>query len=222
VKRAAIVGAAALVAGLAAAVWWWTLRDPVGPREAAAPADPPAAGTLPYDETVDRHWVDEETGAADVWKLTKKDTAAEDRAVGPALPEPDPDAGDHVPDESARALTSMGLESWKRGEVVDAMAQLGKAIEVDPDDPLPRTHYGRLQILAMEYTQALPHLERAAALQPDDPQVWLDLATLYEKARILDRAWEAHRRAEELAGEADIYQDETTGFWIVPGTSIFP
>ena len=44
------------------------------------------------------------------------------------------------------------------------MEQLREAIELDPDDPLPRTQYGRLKVLATEYNEALPHLERAAAL----------------------------------------------------------
>jgi predicted Zn-dependent protease len=116
----------------------------------------------------------------------------------------------------------MGLESWKRGEIPEAMEQLREAIELDPDDPLPRTQYGRMKVLATEYNEALPHLERAAALQPTDPQVWLDLATLYEKALVLDRSWEARQRAEELVGDAAIVQDETSGFWVVEGTSIYP
>ena len=212
VKRVAIAGVIAI--GVAVA-WWLTRGDPstAGDRQG-----------LPMDETVELRWVDEETGEEDVWKVTKKDTAPEDREVAPALPEPDLDAGTHVPDESARGLLAMGLESWKRGDIRDAMTHLEDAIEADPDDPLPRTQYGRLKVLAMDYRQALPHLERAAELRPDDPQVWLDLATLYGKAGpgSLDRAWEARRRAEELVGEESIHQDEKSGFWVVEGTSIYP
>jgi adenylate cyclase len=212
--------------GMAGAGAWWLLRgEPSPPPVAELEKPPPVAGLekpLPMDESVDLRWTDEESGAEEVWKVTKRATDPEDRVPSPAMPEPDPNAGSHVPDESARTLHAMGLESWKRGEIVEAMAQLREAIEVDPDDPLPRTQYGRLKMLAMEYSEALPHLERAAALQPSDPQVWLDLATLYEKALVIERAWEAHRRAEELVGDGAIHQDEISGFWVIEGTSIYP
>jgi Flp pilus assembly protein TadD len=101
------------------------------------------------------------------------------------------------------------------------MDHLAAAIESDPSDPLPRTHYGRLLALSMEYRDALPHLERAAALRPDDPQVWLDLATVYQKMLVLDLSWEARRRADTLAEGREIRQGEM-GFWVVDGNSIFP
>jgi tetratricopeptide (TPR) repeat protein len=211
----AIVGVSGLV--IAGAGAWWLLQGEPSPPRVVGLEKP-----LPFDETVELRWTDEETGEEDVWKVTKRETAPEDRLPGPVLPEPDPDAGNHEPNESARTLLAMGLESWKRGDILEAMAQLRDAIEVDPDDPLPRTQYGRLKVLAMEYSEALPHLERAAALQPSDPQVWLDLATLYEKALLLDQGWGARRRAEELVGDGSIYQDELSGFWLIEGTSIHP
>jgi len=214
-KRAVIVGLIGIV--MAGAGAWWFLRSEPSPPLVAGLEKP-----LPMDEAVELRWTDEETGEEEVWKVTKRATAPEDRPSGPALPEPDPNAGNHEPDESARTLLAMGLESWKRGEIREAMSQLEDAIEVDPDDPLPRTQFGRLKMLAMQYKEALPHLQRAAALQPFDPQAWLDLATLYEKALALEGAWEARRRAEELVGDGVIYQDETSGWWLIEGTSIHP
>ncbi len=213
-NRAAIAGVTGLV--MAGAGAWWLLRGEPSPLPAGLEKP------LPMNETVELRWTDEETGEEEVWRVTKRAAAPEDRALGPVLPEPDPNAGNHEPDESARTLLAMGLESWKRGEILEAMAQLRDAIEVDPDDPLPRTQYGRMKMLAMEYREALPHLERAAALQPSDPQAWLDLATLYEKALLLNQGWEARRRAEELVDGGEIYQDELSGFWLIEGTSIHP
>ncbi len=227
-KKTAIAGVIAI--GMAVSGAWWITRGETSPAAAPPVADGAPRSTrvvgleqpLPSDATVELRWTDEETGEEDVWKVTKRETSPEDWPTRPALPEPDPNAGNHEPDESSRTLYAMGLESWKRGEIREAMSQLRDAIDADPDDPLARTQYGRLQVLAMEYSEALPHLERAASLRPDDPQVWLDLATLYEKALILDRSWEAHRRAEELVGDGPIYQDELSGFWLVEGTSIHP
>src|SRR5262245_46098346 len=95
------------------------------------------------------------------------------------------------------------------------------AIAADPDDRVPRSHYGRLLTLATDYERARPHLERAAQLAPDDPQVWLDLQTLHERALRIDLALEARRRAEELAGGRAIRQDPM-GYYEIEGASSFP
>jgi tetratricopeptide (TPR) repeat protein len=105
-----------------------------------------------------------------------------------------------VPDESARALDGAALEDWKHGNLTDALAGFDRAIAADPDDRVPRSHAGRLLSLMTDYAQALPHLERAAQLAPEDPQVWLDLASLYERSQRLDASFEARARAEALAG----------------------
>jgi len=214
VKRILILLALICIAGSGA---WWYLRD----RGAAdlpvvSPEEP-----LGFDETVRMRWVDEDTGEVDEWTVTKRDTDPSEREPDP-LPEPDPDAGDHVPDESARTLQAMGLESWKRGEIREAMSQLAAAVEADPDDPESRTQYGRLLVLGMSFQEALPQLERAAELNPDDPQVWLDLSTYYERRRQLSQSWEARRNAEALAGDRPIVQDPVSGFWILEGNSVYP
>jgi hypothetical protein len=212
--RRILIASAVLLLGAGA---WWLQRErvPAGEPPVVSPGEP-----LELDEPVRMRWVDEETGEEDVWTVTKREVDPEEQKP-PLLPEPDPDAGDHVPDESARTLLAMGLESWKRGEVVEAMEQLESAIEADPEDPLPRTQYGRLLVLAMSYSDALPQLERAAELTPDDPQVWLDLATFYEKTRVLDRSWAARQRADELLDGQTVVQDPM-GFWVIEGASIFP
>jgi hypothetical protein len=214
-RRFAIIGG--LVSSLIAAVVWWTFHEepPAEPR-VVAPGDP-----LPVDESVRMRWVDSESGEEETWTVTKRDSLAADRGPRP-MPEPDPTSEDHRPDESARALYGMGLESWKAGEIREAITLFEESIELDPDDPLPRTQYGRLLVLGMSYGEALVHLERAAELSPDDPQVWLDLVTLHEKTLALESSWAARRRAEALTDGREIYQDSRTGFWVIPETSVLP
>jgi len=50
------------------------------------------------------------------------------------------------------------------------------------------------------YPRAMPHLEKAAQLKPEGPQVWLDLATLYERNELLEGAAYAKQKADQLAG----------------------
>ena len=92
---------------------------------------------------------------------------------------------------------------------------------MDPDDPSVRTQYGRLLTLMTDYASALPQLDRAAQLRPEDAQVWLDLQTLYEKSLLLERAGHARERAQALARGAKISQDEN-GFYFLEGGSLFP
>jgi predicted Zn-dependent protease len=195
---------------------WWLTRDVADGEPPLVPPGEPLA----MDETVRMRWLDEESGEEDIWTVTMRKTTPEQRH-SPPLPTPDPEAISQEPNESARTLNAMALESWKKGEISQAMTQLEAAVEADPHDPEIRTHYGRLLLLSMSYRDAREQLERAAQLNPDDPQVWLDLATLYQKTQALDRSWEARGRAEALAGDREIYQQEM-GFWVLEGNRIYP
>ena len=213
-SRPALAGFLALgLVALAGGTWW--LFAARGPR-VVEPGTP-----LPLGRPVEMHFRDEETGETEVWKLEKK-TMTREEAVGTVqLPEPDPAGADHKPDESARALDGLALQAWRQGDVAQALQLLEKAVAADLDDRVPRSHYGRLLMLATDYDAARPHLERAAELAPEDPQVWLDLQSLYERAQRLDESWAARARAEALADGRVISQDEL-GLYRVEGADWGP
>jgi tetratricopeptide (TPR) repeat protein len=201
------------LAALAGALWW--LAAPRGPSV----VEPGTA--LPMDQPVEMRFHDEETGETETWKLEKKVTTREESLGKQALPDPDPAAEDHQPSESARALDGLALEAWKQSDLAKALDLFEQAVAADPDDRVPRSHYGRLLMLAADYGAARPHLERAAALAPEDPQAWLDLQSLYERMQLLDLSWEARARAEALAGDRPITHDEL-GLYQVEGASWYP
>ena len=212
-SRRTLVGlAAAALVALAALVWYARSREP----QVLAEGEP-----LPLGKKVEVRFVDEETGASETWKLEKKTTTREESVGKLTLPEPDPAPADREPDESARTLDAIALETWKGGDVLRALEVFEQAVAADPDDRVPRSHYGRLLTLATDYARALPHLERAAELAPDDPQVWLDLQTLYERSLRLELAIEARERAEALAGGREIRQDPM-GYYEIEGAPSFP
>jgi Flp pilus assembly protein TadD len=72
-----------------------------------------------------------------------------------------------------------------------------------------------------DYGRARPHLERAAELAPDDPQVWLDLQTLYERSLVLELADAARERARALAGGREIRQNQM-GYYEIEGEAAIP
>jgi Flp pilus assembly protein TadD len=123
--------------------------------------------------------------------------------------------------ESARTLNAIALESWKHGDILAALDYFQEAVEQDPDDWLPRADYGRLLVMMTNYAEAGPHLTRAAELRPEDPRVWLDLLSYYERSLQIELAIEARQRATELAGSRAIEQDQS-GLWKLDGDSIFP
>lgn len=201
-----------LVAGAVAIAGLLLLRD--------RSEDFPRLGSAPYDRPVKQKIVREDGTSFEI-EITKR-YVPDEELLGEKLPEPDPRR--RPPDEtneSARALTAMAMQAWRSGDTQDAIAHFQAAIAADPDDPEPRTQFGRMLIFLAGFPTAREHLERAAQLRPEDPQVWLDLRTLYEKSAKLEPAWQAARRARELANGREISQDEN-GFWVLEGNSILP
>jgi len=161
-------------------------------------------------------------GKPQVWTISKREIAQEDLADR-VLPQPAPretEPGLHT--DSARALDARALEAWKHGEIEEALDLFAAAVEADPDDAVPRSNYGRMLLLMTANEQALPQLERAAELTPDDPRVWVDLLSYYERNILLERAAYARERAEELAGPRGLIRDGETGLWRLADQSVFP
>ena len=155
------------------------------------------------------------------WTLTKKRVSREELSAS-LLPRAAP--RQTPPDErteAARAIEAQALESWKHGKIEDALKAFEKAVEADPDDAKIRGSYGRLLTLMTTYDKAYPHLKRAAELEPEDPQVWVDLLSLYERDSLIDQAIEARRKIQELAGGRELVQDES-GLYVLEGGKIFP
>lgn len=117
-------------------------------------------------------------------------------------------------------LTAQAKNAWYRGDISGAMTLFEQAIDEHPDDPEALTNYGRLLTLMVSYEKALPMLERARDLQPDNAQAWLDLATLYERAQRLDKSWAAQTEAAKLVGSEAVTRDEQ-GRFVVQGNSLW-
>jgi len=208
VKRSGWLLAAVFAAGLVAFL--------VYPREGRKLAPKP----VPMGKTVTQ-MLPGPDGKPEAWKITKQEVPRE-KLPDLVLPKPAPRT--RPPDErteSARALEGQALESWKHGDIAAALGTFEAAVKADPDDPEVRTRYGRLLTLMTDYDKAYPQLERAAQLKPEDPQVWLDLVTIYEKNVLLERAGYARKKAEALAPGAKIMQDEN-GFYFLEGGKLFP
>lgn len=117
-------------------------------------------------------------------------------------------------------LNDKALNAWHTGDIIGAMTLFEQAIDANPDNPVTHSNYGRLLTLMVSYDKALPLLERARDLKPDDAQMWLDLATLYERVQAFDESWAAQAEAAKLLGPGAITRDEQ-GRFIVKGTALW-
>jgi tetratricopeptide (TPR) repeat protein len=121
----------------------------------------------------------------------------------------------------ARALNTKALSAWKQGDILAALDYFEAAVASDPEDWLPRADYGRLLVLMTNYDEAGPHLMHAAALDPENPRIWLDLYSYYQRTLDLELALEARKRAQELTGR-DAIRQHPSGLWTLEADSIFP
>ena len=91
-----------------------------------------------------------------------------------------------------------GLALSKRGDFPSAREALERAIELDPDSPLPHRALGQVLLALDDARGALAHLERARELAPNDGAVYSSLAQAELRLGNPDRARRAADRARAL------------------------
>ena len=154
----------------------------------------------------------DDDGKVESWTYSKKPMSKILKSDEPAAVASRPTGAASVPNEQA-------LNAWSTGDIRGAMDLFEEAIAADPNDPAPHSNYGRRLTSMVAYDEALPLLLRASELSPDDPQVWLDLLTLYEKSLQFQRANAARQHAQELAGDRAFVRNEQ-GAWLLEGNSL--
>ena len=85
------------------------------------------------------------------------------------------------------------------GRTVEARASYLKAIRLDPGITLSYRHIGITLRLEGALVEALRWCKLAAEMEPDNPQLWAELADLHQKLDEADRAVECRRRVLELS-----------------------
>ena len=133
------------------------------------------------------------------------------RSIG-STPREDPPRRKPNPPAPPGVLEAEAEMAWDEGDKGGALTLLSRAVADRPESAEARSRFGRKLLSVTAFELAREHLEKAAELSPADPQVQLDLVTLYENTGETDRAAEARARAESLAPDRAIVQDEQ-GFY---------
>ncbi len=98
--------------------------------------------------------------------------------------------------EIARRLAAKGSQSWRAGNIAEAVEHLKMAIDHDNDNSRAHYFYGRvLARIPGKERDALRHLERATILEPHN-------ATMLAEAAVLAAATGMNSRALRFAQEA--------------------
>jgi Flp pilus assembly protein TadD len=80
-------------------------------------------------------------------------------------------------------LTNLGYIANQRGETQESERLLRQAIALDPQNFAAHHDLGRLLVKLKRYEEALPPLERGAALNANDPGIHYQLFTAYSRLK---------------------------------------
>ena len=91
---------------------------------------------------------------------------------------------------------SLGIALLQARQIDDAIRELEKAVELNPNDAQAQSSLGALYREKKEFGKAIPHLEQAVMLDPKDAQALSNLGVAY-------RQTEQDRRGGEVLQEGD-------------------
>ena len=101
---------------------------------------------------------------------------------------------------SSRLLAALGNAQLKTGDALGGLQTLNKAATVDPKAPFAyQTLYAYYTSLSVpDLPKALDALEHLVQLQPNDPQVQIDIGTIYLRQNDFVKASDAFTRALQI------------------------
>ncbi|MFQ5851449.1 MAG: tetratricopeptide repeat protein [Candidatus Binatia bacterium] len=79
----------------------------------------------------------------------------------------------------ARNRTHLGDRLWERGRTIAASREYRRALQVSPHSIIILNKLARILIQMRRYEEALPHLKKAKALDPDRASTYIKLGHLY-------------------------------------------
>jgi protein O-mannosyl-transferase len=105
-----------------------------------------------------------------------------------------------------RVRNNLGAALSKCGRVDDAVVQIEKALEIQPNYPEANRNFGMILIERGRIEEAIAHLKKALAASPNLPATHFTLARAYTRSGQIDEAMANYRKALELSpGDAEAH-----------------
>jgi predicted Zn-dependent protease len=126
----------------------------------------------------------------------------------PQLPKQPPAQNSEIASTRVRGLVADGARLLAARRPGEAIVKLSEAWNLDPQNAVSAINLGGAYILQGKHDRAIPVLEAASLLEPENPMVWSNLAAAYLGKLPLasperqQRAIEAYERALALDAHA--------------------
>ncbi|MFX1563244.1 MAG: tetratricopeptide repeat protein [Promethearchaeota archaeon] len=98
----------------------------------------------------------------------------------------------------ANMWNEKGLELLRKGKLHDALVAFNRAIQIQPEFPLPWLNRGVTLRQLKRYQEALESYERALQLKPEFASIWFNIGNVLLDLGRPDEAQEAYRRTIQL------------------------
>lgn len=93
---------------------------------------------------------------------------------------------------------------WQK-KVPEAMALAQKTAAENPDNPEAQLFMGQLKLRSQDYAGSIPYLEKAGALSPTQPEIWIALGAAYRLSGDLQKAAASYKKGLDLnASNSDL------------------
>ncbi|MFQ5489229.1 MAG: tetratricopeptide repeat protein [Phycisphaerae bacterium] len=109
---------------------------------------------------------------------------------------------------NSRAHCNLGIALSESGASDEALAELNRAVQIDPDNEIAQYNLASLLGLAGQHQQALAHYEKAVGLKPNYVQAWINWANALSALGRPQQAVEKYRaalRATDRRTPADLF-----------------
>jgi type IV pilus biogenesis/stability protein PilW len=104
----------------------------------------------------------------------------------------------NTPNDSAERHNNLGVIYFKKGKIVEAVAEYQKAVQMNPNYAQAQLNLGNCYYQLNQLQLAIPPLEIAIRLMPKNPDPYASLGKVYQKLGQIDKAMPFYQKAIEL------------------------
>ena len=95
-------------------------------------------------------------------------------------------------------ITTGGVAFANRGDLLQAVADFTKVIEIKPNDVMAYNNRGSAYAQQGNFTQAMSDFTKAIDLSPNDPVAYHNRAVVFYQFKEYDKAWDDVHKVQKI------------------------